>query len=475
MTQPTGTLPILDGAVARADVSTEPPRALKPPVDESALVHRSFLEGPFWQKIPAYAKVTEDQFLDHKWQAKSSITNVQKLLAAVQDLVTPEFYKDAESGFKHAPMSVRIAPYLLSLIDWTDPYRDPLRRQFIPLESRLLPDHPKLGLDSLGEMADAPVPGLTHRYVDKALFLPLDTCPVYCRFCTRSYAVGIDTDEVEKVQLNVNAERWAQAMAYVASRPELEDIVISGGDAYNLRPSQITQIGMALLELPNVKRMRFATKGPAVMPQKILTDKEWLDALAGVVARGRSLHKAVVLHTHFNHPNEITAITHNAMNVLFERGITVRNQSVLQRGVNDDVDAMKLLVKKLGHMNVQPYYVYMHDLVRGVEDLRTTLQTAIDLEKHVRGSTAGFHTPTFVCDAPGGGGKRDVHSYEYYDRTTGVSVFSAPSVKPGRHFMYFDPIDALPPKGRARWADPREHQKMIDQARDRARNAHGTR
>jgi lysine 2,3-aminomutase len=446
-----------------------PPRALRSPVDEESLLHKKFLDGPFWQRIPAYAKISEEQFLDHRWQAKSSITNVQKLLAAVQDLVTPEFYQDAEEGFRHAPMSVRISPYLLSLIDWTDPYRDPLRRQFIPLASSLLPDHPKLGLDSLGEMADAPVPGLTHRYTDKALFLPLDTCPVYCRFCTRSYAVGIDTDEVEKVQLNVNAERWAQAMAYIASRPELEDIVISGGDAYNLRATQITQIGMALLDMPNVRRMRFATKGPAVMPQKILTDKEWVDALTQVVERGRSLHKAVVLHTHFNHPNEITAITQRAMNVLFERGITVRNQSVLQRGVNDDVDAMKLLVKRLGHMNVQPYYVYMHDLVKGVEDLRTTLQTAIDLEKHVRGSTAGFHTPTFVCDAPGGGGKRDVHSYEHYDRITGISVFMAPSVKPGRYFTYFDPVDALPAKGRARWADPRQHQKMIDTAIDRAR------
>ena len=115
-----------------------------------------------------------------------------------------------------------------------------------------------------------------------------------------------------------------------------------------------------------------------------------------------------------------------------ERGVTVRNQAVLQRGVNDDVDVMKLLVKRLSYLNVHPYYVYMHDLVKGVEDLRTTLQTALDLEKHVRGYTAGFNTPTFVCDAPGGGGKRDVHSYEHYDRVTGISVYTAPSVKPGR-------------------------------------------
>jgi lysine 2,3-aminomutase len=453
-------LPLAPATAAR------PPR---PPVDESALVHKQLLDGPFWRRIPAYREVSEEQFLDHKWQAKSSITNVPKLLAALQDLVDQTFLADAEEGFKHAPMSVRVSPYLLSLVNWSDPYRDPLRRQFIPLASRLLPDHPKLGLDSLGELADAPVPGLTHRYVDKALFLPLDTCPVYCRFCTRSYAVGIDTEEVEKVQFNVSEERWRAVFEYVASRPELEDIVISGGDAYNLRAAQLEQIGNALLDIPSVLRMRFATKGPAVMPQKILTDDAWFDALTRVVERGRKLHKDVVLHTHFNHPNEITAITQAAMNKLFERGIFVRNQSVLQRGVNDDADAMKLLVKRLGYLNVHPYYVYMHDLVKGVEDLRTTLQTALDLEKHVRGLTAGYNTPTFVCDAPGGGGKRDVHSFEYYDRVTGISVFTAPSVKPGREFLYFDPIDALPNEGRARWANPVEHQMMIDHAITRSR------
>src|SRR5262245_11421257 len=167
-------------------------------------------------------------------------------------------------------MSVRVSPYLLSLIDWEHPYEDPLRRQFIPIASRLRPDHPKLGLDSLGERADMPVPGLTHRYVDKALFLALDTCPVYCRFCTRSYAVGIDTEEVEKFHLKAHDDRWRQVFSYIASRPELEDIVVSGGDAYQLRAEQVTEIGEALLAIPHVRRFRYATKGAAVMPQKIL-------------------------------------------------------------------------------------------------------------------------------------------------------------------------------------------------------------
>ncbi len=432
--------------------------------EPAALSHRELVDGPFWQKIPAYAAITQAEFLDHKWQAKNSITNVAKLLATVKGMAPDDFFRDAEEGFRASPMSVRVSPYLLSLVDWTRPYEDPLRIQFIPLASRRLPDHPKLDMDSLHERQDMTVPGLTHRYPDKALFLALDTCPVYCRFCTRSYAVGLDTEQVEKFQLKVNVDRWEKTFAYIASRPELEDIVVSGGDSYQLRAEQVSQIGNALLAIPHVYRIRFATKGPAVMPQKILTDDAWTDALTKVVEKGRAMHKEVVLHTHFNHPNEITAITKAAMDRLFERGITVRNQTVLVRGVNDTAEVMGLLVKRLSFVNVHPYYVYVHDLVKGVEDLRTTIQTAIDIEKHVRGLTAGFNTPQVVVDTPGGGGKRDVHSYEHYDRETGISVYTAPSVRPGQRFCYFDPIDRLPPSGQARWADPAQHQKMIDEA-----------
>lgn len=454
--------------LSNTPAGAEPKR--KPPVDEATLQHRELLEGPFWQRIPAYKNVTEAEFLDHNWQAKNSITKVEKLLAAVQDLVTPEFAADAEAGFKRAPMSVRVSPYMLSLIDWEKPYEDPLRIQFIPVASRLLPNHPKLDLDSLHEQEDAPVPGLTHRYPDKALFLPLDTCPVYCRFCTRSYAVGVDTEEVEKVSLKANDARWQSAYEYMRSRPELEDIVISGGDVYQLRAQQIEDIGNALLDMPNVRRMRFATKGPAVMPQKILTDHAWIDALTRVVERGRKMHKEVVLHTHFNHPKEITAITAQAMDKLMERGIFVRNQTVLQRGVNDSPELMTLLVKRLGHVNVHPYYVYVHDLVEGVEDLRTSLDTALHIEKHVRGSTAGFNTPTFVVDAPGGGGKRNAHSYEHYDRETGISVYTAPSVKPGEYFLYFDPLHQLSTAMQRRWEVPMHQEEMIQAALATARN-----
>ena len=166
----------MDTAKINLNVVTDgKPVAQKAPVDEASLTHKQVVRGPFWQKIPAYESVTETEFLDHKWQAKNTITNVQKLMAALGSLAHPEFLEDARRGFEKAPMSVRVSPYLLSLVDWERPYEDPLRRQFIPVGSKLLPDHPKLGLDSLHERADSPVDGLTHRYVDKALFLALDT------------------------------------------------------------------------------------------------------------------------------------------------------------------------------------------------------------------------------------------------------------------------------------------------------------
>ena len=436
----------------------------KPPVPAEQFEYKNFKQGEFWRHVPAYRDIDETTFMDHLWQQKKSVKTPEELLETIKDLCSTAFFKDVEEGFKRAPMAVRVTPYAISLIDWSDPVNDPIRRQFVPLASALLPDHPRLTLDSLHEQDDSPVPGLVHRYVDKALFLPLNVCPVYCRFCTRSYAIGPDTENVDKVSLAKTPAQWNDAFKYISERPELEDIVISGGDTYQLPPKNIELIGNALLDIPHVRRMRFATKGPAIMPMKIITHTEWLDALTAISDRGRKMGKDVVLHTHFNAPEEITWITERAMRILFERGIFTRNQSVLIRGVNDDPVRMQLLVKRLGYLNVHAYYVYMHDMVKGVEELRTTILDAVDIEKFVRGSTAGFNTPTFVCDAPGGGGKRDVHSYEYYDRENGIAVYAAPSVKPGKAFLYFDPIDRLKADAQARWAVSEIADRMIHEA-----------
>jgi lysine 2,3-aminomutase len=455
----------------REDRLEQPPTARTIEAGRSttrSLDHRDLRRDEFWAGIPAYENVRQAEFQTHRFQTQHTVTNLRQLRDTLQQVVPATFYADVEQGLARAPMALRITPYLLSLVDWENPYGDPIRTQFLPVASQQQPDHPQLRLDSLHERKDSPVPGLTHRYPDKALFLPLDSCPVYCRFCTRSYAIGGDTETVEKFKLSVRTQRWEDAFTYIASRPELEDIVISGGDTYNLKADHIQMIGERLLRMPNIRRIRYATKGLCVMPQKILTDRSWLDALTRVVELGRQWHKDVVVHTHFNHPTEITGVTQDAMDRLTERGITVRCQTVLQNGVNDDPATMQLLVRRLSFINIHPYYVYLHDLVPGVEDLRTSLAVGLEIEKHVRGHTAGFNTPSFVVDTMGGGGKRDAHSYEFYNRETGIAVFASPSVKPGVSFLYFDPLPALAEEQQLRWRIPDQRRAMIDEALEAA-------
>lgn len=440
------------------------PEPSKDAIHADELKHREFIGSAFWQKIPVFSNVSRDEFYSTQFQNKNTVHRVAQLKEIIGDLVDGSFIQDVEKGMHEAPMNMRLSPYILSLINWEEPYTDPLRIQFVPVSSGQVPDHPRLTLDSLHEQDDSPVEGLVHRYFDKVLFLPLDVCPVYCRFCTRSYAIGSDTEVVSKVKFKPIPKNWHKAFAYIASRPEVEDIVISGGDAYMLVPDRIRQIGETLLDIPHVRRIRFATKGPAVMPMKILTDTAWTDALVDMVDLGRSKGKEVVLHTHFNSVNEITEITREAMLHLFKRGVTVRNQSVLIKGVNDTPDQMIHLVRKLSYMNVQPYYVYQHDMVQGTEELRTSVGETVELERAVRGVTAGFNTPLFVTDAPGGGGKRDVHSYDFYDPITGISVYRSPSVDDSKLYLYFDPIPSLPEEGQKLWEDSSLHDDLVQNA-----------
>lgn len=463
-------LSLLPGLESVLDVVV--PAALKPAAPAALLRHREFDDSEFWRHIPGYEAISKETFLDFKFQTKHSVTSVDQLEKVLGRLVSPAFIDDVRAGMARAPMNLRVSPYTVSRMDWSDPYTDPIRIQFVPVASHQIPDHPRLTLDSLHEQSDAPTPGLTHRYHDKALFLPLDVCPVYCRFCTRSYAIGGDTDTVSKSRLKPNSERWHQGIAYLASRPEIEDVVVSGGDAFMLPAAHLETIGNLLLSIPHIRRIRIATKGPAVAPMKILSDHDWTRALLGLVARGRREGKEVCLHTHFNHSAEISGITRDAMALLFREGVTVRNQAVMIRGVNDTPAVMTELVRRLGYMNVHPYYVYQHDLVSQVEDMRTTLATTAEVERHVRGSTAGFNTPTFVVDAPGGGGKRAVHSFDHYDRVTGISVYRSPAVHADEAYLYFDPVDLLPAAGRERWADPDQHQNMVAEAVEAAGCSH---
>lgn len=430
--------------------------------------HRKFRDDEFWKVIPGWKDVSLEEFSDHMWQLKNSITKVDKAKTILGELCSEEFYQDMLEGQKKTPMNIRITPYVFALINWNDPVNDPLRKQFLPLGSQFLEDHPFYMEDSLHEDVDSPVPGLTHRYHDKVLFLPTTICPVYCSYCTRSRLIGGSTETVEKETYGANTARMEAAFEYIRNTPQVEDVVISGGDAFMLTAKQITFIGENLLNIPHVRRLRFATKGIAIFPQKITSDHEWFEALKAVHQKGREMGKSVVIHTHFSSPKEITVFSRQAMDRLFQAGITVRNQAVLQAGVNDDINEMMLLIKQISYMNVQPYYVYIHDMVPGCEHLRTTMKEAEALEKAVRGMTAGFNTPTFVCDAPGGGGKRHIASYEYYDEENGISVWTAPNVKPGEVFFYYDPIHKLSAEAQARWKDPAKREEMIKNAKKKA-------
>ncbi|KAL2129666.1 hypothetical protein VTI74DRAFT_7480 [Chaetomium olivicolor] len=418
----------------------------------------------FWRKISLWENVSAKEFISYRWSRANMVETprqLERFLTAALPKEVPfdkfgartqtreEYIKDVADGVAAATMTIRMTPYILSRVNWQDPRHDPIARQFLPLRSIMIPDHPKLVLDSLHEEADSPVKGLVHRYPDKALFLPISVCPTYCMFCTRSYAVGADTDTVTKASLKPGRRRWEEAFAYIESQPALQDIVVSGGDAYYLSPEQIRLIGERLISMPNIKRFRFASKGLAVAPGRVLDESDgWLDAMVDISNKAKRAGKAMAWHTHFNHPAEMSWISSAASQRLFEEGVMVRNQSVLLRGVNDDLETMSALIRGLADNKIFPYYVYQCDMVKSVEHLRTRLQTILDLEAKIRGSIAGFMMPSFVVDLPGGGGKRLACSYESYDRSTGISRYTAPAVtgrdKENKVYEYYDPIDLLP-------------------------------
>ncbi|KAI1214044.1 kama family protein [Annulohypoxylon truncatum] len=423
----------------------------------------------FWRKISQWRDVPSDEFLSWKWAVNHVVeANTKRkdkltefLYAVVPDELPrayglggpqsrDEFVGDVISGIRKATMAVRVMPYLLSRINWSDPANDPIFKQFIPLGSIMVEDHPMAKMDSLNEKLDKPVEGLVHRYPDKALFLPTSVCPTYCIFCTRAYGIGPDTEIVAKEPPKMSRAKIDNAFKYIESQEGLHDIVVSGGDAFYIQPSLLEEIGDRLIAAKNIERFRFATKGLAVAPHRFLDRKDpWTDTLIRVSDKAKRAGKHMALHTHFNHPSEISWITEQATLRLVQSGMTIRNQSVLLRGINDNVDTMLTLIKKLAKMAIQPYYIYQGDMVKKVEHLRTPLRTLLDIESQIQGAVAGFFIPKCIVDLPGGGGKRPASLHESYDRRTGVSTFKQPILKgKGREdkvYKYYDPVDTLLP------------------------------
>lgn len=329
-----------------------------------------------------FPEATDEEWNDWKWQVRNRIESLYDLKKHIH--LTPS----EEEGVKKSLETLRMAitPYYLSLIDPNDP-RDPVRRQAVPSALELHISHADL-LDPLHEDEDSPVPGLTHRYPDRVLFLITDMCAMYCRHCTRRRFAG-QTDAQSP------SERIQRGIDYIARSPQVRDVLLSGGDALLVSDRVLETIIQRLRDIPHVEIIRIGTRVPVVAPQRIT------DELVNMLKK----YHPIWVNTHFNHPHEITPESRAALAKMADTGIPLGNQSVLLRGVNDNVDVMKKLVHLLVMNRVRPYYIYQCDLSMGLEHFRTPISKGIEIIENLRGHTSGYAVPTYVVDAPGGGGK----------------------------------------------------------------------
>ncbi|MGL6065186.1 MAG: lysine 2,3-aminomutase [Fusobacteriaceae bacterium] len=329
-----------------------------------------------------FPMVTDEQWNDWKWQLKNRVETLGELKKYID--LTPEEEKGVADTLETLRMS--ITPYYLALIDPKNP-NCPIRKQAISTSDELHKADADL-LDPLHEDADSPVPGLTHRYPDRVLLLVTDMCSMYCRHCTRRRFAGqkdgaLPMESIEK------------AIEYIAKTPQVRDVLLSGGDALLISDANLEHIFKKLRAIPHVEIIRIGSRTPVVLPQRITPE---------LVAMMSNYHP-IWLNTHFNHPDEITPESKLACERLANVGVPLGNQSVLLRGINDCVHIMKELVQGLAKIRVRPYYIYQCDLSLGLEHFRTPVSKGIEIIEGLRGHTSGYCIPTFVVDAPGGGGK----------------------------------------------------------------------
>ena len=337
------------------------------------------------RRFELFPKVTDEQWNDWKWQVKNRIETLEDLKKYVS--LTPE----EEEGVKKTLQTLRMAitPYYVSLIDPNNP-ECPVRKQAVPTGKETYQSPADL-LDPLHEDEDSPVPGLTHRYPDRVLLLITDMCSMYCRHCTRRRFAGQKDGESA-------IERIDRAIEYIAKTPQVRDVLLSGGDALMVSDERLEYIISRLRQIPHVEIVRIGSRTPVVCPQRITDD------LVNMLKK----YHPVWLNTHFNHPQEVTKEAAEACAKLANAGIPLGNQTVLLRGVNDCVNTMKKLMHELVKMRVRPYYIYQCDLSMGIEHFRTPVSKGIEIIEGLRGHTSGYAVPTFVVDAPGGGGKTPV-------------------------------------------------------------------
>ncbi|HVA87707.1 MAG TPA: lysine 2,3-aminomutase [Candidatus Saccharimonadales bacterium] len=333
------------------------------------------------RRAPKWADVPDAQWNDWRWQLSNRVNSLEEVAEVLR--VT-----DDERAGLSAPDKFRvdITPYFISLIDPDDP-NDPIRRQVIPT-AREHAAFTGMMEDSLAEDRHSPVPGLVHRYPDRVLMLVTTQCASYCRYCTRSRIVGDPTQ-------NFNRRDHEAQLDYLRRTPQVRDVLISGGDGLTLAPKLLETIIRGIREISHIEVIRIGSRVPVFLPQRV--DDELCEML--------QRYHPLWINLHFNHPNEITPEVSRAVDKLTRAGIPVGNQSVLLAGVNDCVHVMRALVHKLVENRIRPYYIYQCDLVEGSGHFRTPVGKGLEIMEGLRGHTSGYAVPTYVVDAPGGGGK----------------------------------------------------------------------
>jgi len=322
---------------------------------------------------------------DWQWQLQHCVRDLgtfERLLGVELDARTREGFARTVEKF---PMSV--TPYYLSLIDTDDLANDPVFRQAFPSPLELMVARNDMS-DPLHEEEDSPTPCVTHRYPDRVLFLVSNACSMYCRHCTRKRRVG-DVDSIP------SRDDMQAGLDYIRNTPQIRDVLLSGGDPFLLGDEQLDEILTELSAIEHIEVVRIGTRTPVVLPQRITDD------LVDILKR----HHPLWVNTHFNHPRELTASARAALAKLANAGIPLGNQSVLLAGVNDCPRIMRALVHKLVANRVRPYYLYQCDLSEGLGHFRTPVGKGIQIMESLIGHTSGFCVPTYVIDAPGGGGK----------------------------------------------------------------------
>jgi len=335
-----------------------------------------------YRKIPLFQDVPESDWRDWKWQFRNTIRDIETLKKIIR--IDENEQKDLERVLQTFKMS--ITPYYASLMDREYP-RGSVRLQGVPSIQELAYD-PDDQEDPLDEDVDSPVPGITHRYPDRVLFLVTRICSMYCRHCTRRRLVGCQDDHLSR-------DHMEQAFEYIREHEEVRDVLLSGGDPLVMDDGPLEAILKRLREIEHVEIIRIGSRTPVVLPFRITDD---------LVAMLRKYHP-LYLNTHFNHPSEITQDSRDACARLADAGIPLGNQTVLLRDVNDCPYIMKKLVHELLMIRVKPYYIYQCDLSRGIAHFRTSITKGMEIIENLRGHTTGMAVPTFVVDAPGGGGK----------------------------------------------------------------------